>query len=161
MKKLAILCICAGIVLAFKSGDKDRMCLEYDRPAEFFEEALPLGNGRLGAMVYGGTSVDRISLNDITLWTGEPDRGAEHPDYSLVETLTPWGESAEWMDDVRAALDNEDYEEADRLQKHIQGHYSENYQPLGTLEIVYPDGEITDYRRSLDISRATDSYTFA
>lgn len=160
MKKLAILCICAGIVLAFKSGDKDRMCLKYDRPAEYFEEALPLGNGRLGAMVYGGTSVDRISLNDITLWTGEPDRGAEHPDYSLVETLTPWGESAEWMDDVRFALDNEDYEEADRLQKHIQGHYSENYQPLGTLEIVYPDGEITDYRRSLDISRATAEVTY-
>ena len=110
MKKLAILWICAGIVLAFKPDDKGRMCLKYDRPAEFFEEALPLGNGRLGAMVYGGTSVDRISLNDITLWTGEPDRGAEHPDYSLVETLTPWGESAEWMDDVRAALDNEDYE---------------------------------------------------
>ena len=49
------------------------LTLHYDRPAAYFEEALPLGNGRLGAMVYGGTEAERISLNDITLWTGEPE----------------------------------------------------------------------------------------
>ncbi len=56
------------------------LTLHYDRPATCLEEALPLGNGRLGALVYGGTDEERISLNDITLWTGEPDRGASHPD---------------------------------------------------------------------------------
>ena len=45
--------------------------LKYDAPATFFEEALPIGNGRLGAMVYGGVCTERLSLNDITLWTGE------------------------------------------------------------------------------------------
>ena len=128
--------------------------LHYDKPAEYFEEALPLGNGRLGAMVYGGTTMDRISLNDITLWTGEPDREGEHPDYNLIESLTPWGETSQWMEQVRQALDEEDYAKADQLQRRLQGHFSENYQPLGWLEVVYPEGEITDYYRELDLSRA-------
>ena len=46
--------------------------LHYDRPALFFEEALVIGNGTMGGVVYGGTSCDKISLKDITLWTGEP-----------------------------------------------------------------------------------------
>ena len=54
------------------------LLLHYDKPAQYFEEALPMGNGTLGAMIYGRTDTDRISLNDITLWTGEPDRGPEH-----------------------------------------------------------------------------------
>lgn len=48
--------------------------LTYDSPAQFFEESLVIGNGRLGGIVYGGTHKERISLNDITLWTGEPDK---------------------------------------------------------------------------------------
>ena len=47
--------------------------LHYKSPATYFEEALPIGNGTQGAMVYGGVGEDKISLNDITLWTGEPD----------------------------------------------------------------------------------------
>ena len=57
------------------------LVLHYDTPAVYFEEALPIGNGRIGAMVYGGHITDRISLNDITLWTGEPDKGEAHPDF--------------------------------------------------------------------------------
>lgn len=136
------------------------LTLRYDAPAEYFEEALPIGNGRIGAMVYGGPVTDRISLNDITLWTGEPDKGEEHPDFYLSETMTPWGEAASWFEKVREALDNEDYREADRLQRHVQGHYSENYQPLGSLEITYPEGEITEYRRLLDISDAHAEVTY-
>ena len=146
----------AGVIFLCSCTDasKASLKLHYDKPAEYFEEALPLGNGRLGAMVYGGTSKDRISLNDITLWTGEPDKEGDHPDYNLIETLTPWGEASQWVAQVREALDQEDYEKADQLQKRLQGHFSENYQPLGWLEIVYPDGEITEYYRELDLSRA-------
>ena len=43
--------------------------LHYNKPAEYFEEALVIGNGTMGGIVYGGTACDRISLNDITLWT--------------------------------------------------------------------------------------------
>ena len=98
--------------------------------------------------------MDRISLNDITLWTGEPEKEGEHPDYDLIESLTPWGEASQWMEQIRQALDEEDYVKADQLQRRLQGHFSENYQPLGWLELVYPEGEITDYYRELDLSRA-------
>ena len=54
--------------------------LNYDRPAEYFEETLVIGNGTMGAIVYGGTTRDVISLNDLTLWTGEPDREVTTPD---------------------------------------------------------------------------------
>ena len=57
------------------------MRLHYDKPAAFFEESLPIGNGKIGALVYGGADVNTIHLNDITLWTGTPvdqeeDKGA-------------------------------------------------------------------------------------
>jgi alpha-L-fucosidase 2 len=135
--------------------------LHYDRPAEYFDEALPIGNGRLGAMVYGGTSSDRLSLNDITLWSGEPDRGKGHHDFTYAEHLTPWGEAASWTGRIREALESEDYAKADSLQKKIQGHYSESYQPLGTLWIDYPEGDrITGYSRELDISDATATVSY-
>ncbi|MBR6346822.1 MAG: glycoside hydrolase N-terminal domain-containing protein [Bacteroidales bacterium] len=122
--------------------------LVYNRPAEFFEEALPIGNGRIGAMVYGGTAVDSLSLNDITLWTGEPDRGLDHPD------LKGWVYDG-CLEAVRGALSEENYPLAESLNCRLQGHYSENYQPLGRLYIEYDNAaEVTDYKRSLDISKA-------
>ena len=123
--------------------------LHYDRPAEFFEETLVIGNGTLGAIIYGGTEQDRISLNDITLWTGEPERGVTTPD------------AFEAIPAIRAALDREDYRLADSLQHKVQGHYSENYQPLGQLTITYRgDSSVVSgsYRRILDLSTAT-AYT--
>lgn len=154
MKNIFPLIICTILLCSCASESRTSLKLHYDKPAEYFEEALPLGNGRLGAMVYGGTSMDRISLNDITLWTGEPDKEGEHPDYKLIESLTPWGEASQWVEQIRKALDEEDYPTADKLQRRLQGHFSENYQPLGWLELVYPEGEITDYYRELDLSRA-------
>ena len=134
------------------------LILHYDRPAEYFEEALPLGNGRLGAMIYGGTAEEKISLNDITLWTGEPDRGDLHPD---IRTGIG-SESAATLPLIREALEHEDYAEADRLQRKMQGHYSETYQPLGTLTLQHLDeGEVTSYRRQLDLSEAVASVDYS
>ena len=64
----------AAIVLCVMASAND-LTLRYDRPAQFFEEALVIGNGNIGATVYGGINRERISLNDITLWTGEPETG--------------------------------------------------------------------------------------
>lgn len=144
-----------GLASACSPSPEKPLKLHYNQPAGFFEETLPLGNGTLGALVYGGPETDRISLNDISLWTGEPDRGPEHPDYGLVSTLTPWDEISSWLPRVREALDREDYPKADELQRKLQGHNSEMYQPLGQLEITYPEGEITDYYRELDLATAT------
>ena len=121
--------------------------LHYDRPAEFFEEALVIGNGRMGAIVYGGVSKEVISLNDLTLWTGEPDN----------QVYTP--NAHEVIPEIRKALDNENYRKADELNYKVQGHYSENYQPLGQLTIQHIGEEttkgVTAYQRWLDISEAT------
>ena len=118
------------------------LTLRYDRPAVYLEEALVIGNGTLGAIVYGGTEQDILSLNDLTLWTGEPDRRVTTPDAHKAIPV------------IRELLNKEDYRAADAEQKKVQGHYSENYQPLGQLILTYPEARVTDYERTLDISRA-------
>ena len=125
------------------------MVLQYDKPATYFEESLPIGNGKLGGLVYGGTDDDIIYLNDITLWTGKPvDRSLD-------------AEAHKWIRKIREALFNEDYKLADSLQLHVQGPNSQFYQPLGTLHIKDLGlGEIKDYSRTLNIDSAIvrDSY---
>ena len=128
-------------LLAAQSGS---LTLHYDRPATYYEEALVIGNGTLGATIYGGTRTDVIQLNDITLWTGEPEGEVANP-----EAYTHVGE-------VRRLLFAENYREAEPLMRKMQGHYSQNYQPLGELMIEYDDSSAVDgYRRWLDISDAT------
>ena len=123
--------------------------LWYNKPAYAFEESLPLGNGKLGALVYGGANNDSIQLNDITLWTGVPVNPNEG------------GEAYKWIPKIREALFKEDYKTADSLQHYVQGHNSEFYQPLGMINIKdCNQGEFTDYYRelSLDNSLATVHY---
>ena len=115
--------------------------LSYTHHARFFEESLPIGNGRLGALVYGNPDNDTIILNDITLWTGKPvdrNEGA-----GLSETLP----------EIRKALFSENYSKADSLQHLLQGHNSEFFQPLATLNIIHDGekGKISGYHRELDI----------
>ncbi len=121
----------------------------YKQPAIAFEEALPIGNGKLGALIYGGANQDSIYLNDITLWTGTPVNPNEGKGAS------------KWIPKIREALFQEDYKTADSLQHYVQGHNSEYYQPLGILFIKdYNQGTISQYYRqlNLDSSIATLSY---
>ncbi|WP_337563480.1 glycoside hydrolase N-terminal domain-containing protein, partial [Segatella sp.] len=114
--------------------------LWYNKPAYAFEESLPLGNGKLGALVYGGANNDSIQLNDITLWTGVPVNPNEG------------GEAYKWIPKIREALFKEDYKTADSLQHYVQGHNSEFYQPLGMINIKdCNQGEFTDYYRELSL----------
>jgi len=127
-------------------ADERVLKLRYDRPADFFEEALVIGNGQMGAVVYGGVAEEVISLNELTLWTGEPEREVHSPDaHKAIPT-------------IREALNKEDYRTANRLYRQVQGHYSENYQPLGSLSIKHIGEDygknIADYERHLDISHA-------
>ena len=154
MKRILPLLLLAG---ACTAGPQRGLILQYDRPATFFEEALPVGNGRLGAMVYGDPVHEHLSLNDITLWTGEPDKGTEHPD--LVK-LGLTGEGAETLKAIREALDREDYAAAEQLQRGLQGHYSESYMPLGSLRIEYDTCMVENYVRTLDISKAVATVSY-
>lgn len=143
MKKVFWIILCMFFILPVIFAEN--MKLHYERPAEYFEEALVIGNGTMGATLYGGVKKDKISFNDITLWTGEPESENSSPDAFNV------------IPEIRALLDNEDYQGADKAQYKVQGHYSENYQPLGTLTIEYLDDTagISDYHRWLDIGNAT------
>ena len=138
---------CVAIVLSILlTLQVQAQTLHYDRPAQYFEEALVIGNGTMGGIVYGGTQKDLISLNDITLWTGEPCN---------MNVYSP--EAYKSIPLIREALKQDDYKEADRLQRDVQGHFSQNYQPLGQLEIEYLDTTlaVTNYQRWLDIGNAT------
>ena len=129
--------------LTASSQEQAPMVLQYDRPADFFEESLPIGNGKLGALVYGGTDDNIIYLNDITLWTGKPvDRNLD-------------ADAHQWIPKIREALFNEDYQLADSLQHYVQGPNSQYFQPLGTLHIKDLGlGTVSDYHRSLSLDSA-------
>ena len=146
MKKgMALACLLALTTVGL--AQQQPMRLWYDREAQYFEEALPIGNGRLGAMVYGGVTCDSLYLNDITLWSGSPiDRNED-------------AGASKWIPEIRKALFNEDYALADSLQLHVQGHNSAYYMPLGIVYISrseergesfrgYGDTEVRGYENS-------------
>ena len=118
------------------------MKLWYQKPASAFEEALVLGNGKMGATVYGGAASEMIHLNDITLWSGEP--------------VDPYlnKEAYRNLPEVREALKQNNYRAADSLVKKMQGKYSESYAPLGNLYLDFPVADSNHYYRELDIDRA-------
>ncbi len=149
MKK-NIITLLMGIGLLPLSAQQLPMRLWYDKPAQYFEESLPIGNGKLGALIYGGTDTCLIQLNDITLWTGKPvDRNMD-------------AEAHQWIPKIREALFHEDYQLADSLQLHVQGPNSQFYQPLGNLYIIDENkGDVSEYRRILNLDDAlvNDRYT--
>lgn len=119
------------------------MRLFYNQEARYFEESLPIGNGKLGALVYGGADTCLIHLNDITFWTGKP---VDHQEGAGA---------SQWIPEIRKALFAEDYARADSLQLHVEGHNSEFYQPLGTLYIIDENkGKASEYRRELNLDSA-------
>ena len=123
--------------------------LWYNQPADYFEESLVLGNGKMGATVFGGVNSDKIYLNDITLWSGEPVNANMNP------------EAYKNLPAIREALKNENYKLAEELNKKIQGKNSESYAPLGTLNIDnHHKGKATNYYRELDISKAISKVSY-
>lgn len=122
--------------------------LRYGSPATRWLEALPIGNGRLGAMVFGDTSSERIALNIDTLWSGGPRR----PDPAAAEGLSELR---------RLVLEEEDYPAADAVAQSMQGSYNESYQPLGDLRIqLTPGADVTDYARELDLAEAVSTVDY-
>lgn len=118
------------------------LTLRYIRPARAWVEALPIGNGRLGAMVFGGVATERLQLNEDTLWSGEP-----------CEWNNPGARTA--LDEARRLLFAGRYAEAGEICKRMQGPFNQSYQPLGDLLLRFDHGDAaTDYERSLDLDSA-------
>jgi len=120
-----------------------RLHLHYLQPATKWTEALPLGSGRLGAMVWGDPRMDRLDLNEDTLWSGEP-----------YDNLNPKGLAA--LPDIRQfLLLGDDRAAQDLVESDMNGRYNQSYQPLGDLTLTFPfTGDSTDYERELDLTEA-------
>ncbi len=118
--------------------------LWYNQPAAVWTEALPVGNGRLGAMVFGRVEEELIQLNEATLWSGGP----------VKQNVNP--QSPEYLPKVREALFKGDYETANRLVKKMQGLFSQSYMPLGDLVIKqsFSGSQPSAYYRDLNIQDA-------
>jgi alpha-L-fucosidase 2 len=148
------------IVTAYGVGVTGLPMLWYDHPATDWEsQSLPIGNGRLGASVFGGIAEDRLPFNEKTLWTGGPG-SAEGYDFGLGED----GARPERVAAVRADLDRRghltDEDLARRLGRPRRGYGA--YQPFGelVLSLHEPGTQVEGYRRELDLARgvATVSY---
>ncbi len=126
--------------------------LWYDKPAQVWTEALPLGNGRLGAMVFGNPATEQIQLNEETLWAGRPNNNA-NPD------------AKEWIPKIRELINEGKYREAqDMCTAHVKSATNQGmpYQTFGDLRISFPGhSRYDDYYRelSLDSARVIVKYT--
>ena len=131
---------CAGEA---RAQENSGLLLWFKKPAEQWTDALPIGNGRLGAMVFGGVKEERLQLNEDTLWSGAP---------------RPWNnpDALKHLAEVRRlVLEEQDYAGADRVCRQMQGPFAEAYQPLGDLRLSMDhSAEATDYRRELDLDSA-------
>lgn len=126
------------------------LILWYSKPAQEWVEALPVGNGRLGAMVFGGVASERLTLNEDSLWSGGP-RAWDNP-------VAP-----SHLAEIRRLLFEGSYSQADALCKQMQGPFNQSYQPMGDLLLdhAFPDtGEVSGYYRELDLDRAVAATRF-
>ena len=132
MKCLMTFVLSAAMGLPAHAADlrKDNT-LWYDRPADYWVEALPLGNGRLGAMVYGGTQSDTIQINEDTFWSGSP--------YNNINPKALFR-----LGEIRDALNRRDYKTAQDLSLHnitadrnITGH-GMAYESVGNMVLTFP-----------------------
>ncbi len=126
--------------------------LWYAAPAAKWEEALPIGNGRLGAMVYGSTGLETIRLNEDSLWYGGPGRAA-NPD------------ARPYLDEIRGLLRDGRQAEAEHLARMAMTaspKYEQPYQPLGDLMLkpLKDAAPVEDYERELDLERAVVNVTY-
>lgn len=149
----AVLTLAATTTLAKGNDTKtgNSHILWYDKPAAMWTEALPLGNSRLGAMVYGTPATDRLQLNEETIWAGRPNNNANP-------------EAREYLPRVRELVWQGKYKEAqDMATAHVMAKTNSGmpYQPFGDLYVSFPGlEEYSDYRRelSLDSARAVTQF---
>lgn len=142
MKKYTLLSVLLLICSLFTKADD--LKLQYARPAKTWVEALPLGNSRMGVMVYGGTSTEELQLNEETVWGGGPYRN----DNPNAQASLP---------KVRELIFAGKYKEArELLEKDFRTpRNGMPYQTIGSLMLHFPGHEAaTEYNRDLDLSRA-------
>ncbi|MCB0588543.1 MAG: glycoside hydrolase family 95 protein [Phaeodactylibacter sp.] len=135
---------------AQNSSGKGPLSIWYNHPAEEWVEALPLGNGRLGTMVYGGPEKEELQLNEETIWAGEPGNN-----------INP--ETGRAIPGIRKLINEGQYEEAQKYANERVKSLNDGmpYQPAGSLFIEFPGHEdYSAYRRSLDLEKAVAAISY-
>lgn len=125
------------------------MRLFYTKPAEKWEETLPIGNGSLGAMIWGGSERERLGLNEESIWSGYYHDKNNH-------------DAIKYLDKARQMIIKEEYEEAEKLiQDNMLGEYNESYLPLGDLLLDFHHSkEVLNYKRILEIDNSIATITY-
>jgi alpha-L-fucosidase 2 len=144
IKKISIVTLLL-FAIAFPSTGQSPLKLWYNQPASKWVEALPVGNGKIGAMVFGSVEEELLQLNESTLWSGGPVKTNVNPD------------APGYLQQIRQALlKDKDYTKANNLAKKIQGLYTESYLPMGDVTIRQNFNAVTPsaYYRDLNIEDA-------
>lgn len=146
---LVVLSSMSVVVAAQRSQSSQELKLWYTKPASIWEEALPLGNGKTGAMVFGGVGTERFQLNDNTLWSGAPNPGN-----------TPGGPAI--LAAVRKLVFAGQYDSAAVVWKQMHGPYSARYLPMADLwlKLKGADTIASAYYRDLDLHTATATVNY-
>ncbi len=113
--------------------------LYFTHKAKYFEESLPVGNGRIGGLVFGNLKKEKIALNEDTLWSGYPKDNNKKDAYK-------------YLDSARKAIFEKDYRKAEEIiNTHMHGEWSDAYMPFGDIIINYDKKYSKDYSRTLDL----------
>ena len=153
MKRIIMMSMVLWTSMNVMAQDSDNTeHLWYDKPASIWLEALPIGNGRLGGMVYGGTQTDEIQLNEDSFWSGSP-----HNNNSTT--------SASYLEKVRNLIFSGKEQDAENLinQQFVKGPHGMKYLTLGSLKMTHKGinaANVRNYRRELDLRTALSTVTF-
>lgn len=157
---ITLTCLMFLFVSCWQKGKSDKMpdprfdpttLLWYDHPAEKWEDALPVGNGRLGAMVFGKTDEERIQFNEDTYWSGGP--------YST----TVKGGNKMLPEIQKLVFENKDIKAHNLFGRYLMGYPVEQmkYQSMGDLIIKFPyEGEVNNYKNQLNINKAITTVSY-
>ncbi|NQV31340.1 MAG: glycoside hydrolase N-terminal domain-containing protein [Phycisphaeraceae bacterium] len=149
---LKFLCVVLSIcAMTISAPAATPWMLQYGQPATAWDQALPVGNGRIGGMIFGDPAKEHIQFNEDSLWTGQPQ------DYQHAG-------AADVLSEIRQLLfDDKQKEAQDLAGKRFMSQplRQEWYQPFGDLHLAFDGlGEISDYTRSLDLNTATSHVSF-
>lgn len=127
--------------------------LWYEQPADEWMKSIPLGNGRIGAMVFGGVETETVALNEITMWSGQPDIFQERP------------LGKEMLNNIRQLFFDGKYAEGNRVVSEFMSgvpHSFGSHVPAGDLKLkfYYPAGNISNYKRELTLDNAINTVTY-
>lgn len=149
---MSVLMLCGSTTSAL-AQDKHPLKLWYQQPADEWMKSTPLGNGRLGMTVFGGVEKETISLNEITMWSGQYDKFQER------------AAGKETLNDLRQLFFDGKLEEGNRMASEVLAgtpHSFGSHVPVGDLKIEfeYPKGQVTKYNRELNLENAVNEVTF-